>query len=181
MKTGTTSGVDQVGINLLRIVTGTFFMAIALDLIDGFDPAALFRPVLGTPTGEVIGAVSLLALAIWFMLGVSLRLGALSLALFVLSSSFIANFVAVPTENLSAFWYDLTLTCGVLLSYLTLDARNMRRASVFSHRARMRRIAAQRAIKPRRISPDNKASQSQSRRPRPAPAHEDESNIFANI
>jgi uncharacterized membrane protein YphA (DoxX/SURF4 family) len=163
-------GVDQIGINLLRIVTGTFFMAVALDLVDGFDPAILLRPLLGPALSEVAGATGLLALAIWFMLGTALRLAALSLALFVLASSFTANFVAAPVEDLSAFWYDLTLCCGVLLSYLTLDARQMRRASVLGHQSRARRIAAARRVKPRRVAPGT------ARRDRPAPgaapAHE---------
>jgi uncharacterized membrane protein YphA (DoxX/SURF4 family) len=167
-------GVDQIGINLLRIVTGTFFMAVALDLVDGFDPAILLRPLLGPALSEVAGATGLLALAIWFMLGTALRLAALSLALFVLASSFTANFVAAPVEDLSAFWYDLTLCCGVLLSYLTLDARQMRRASVLGHQSRARRIAAARRVKPRRVAHGTAPGTARRDRPAPgaAPAHE---------
>ncbi len=116
MKRAPTHVVDQIGLNLLRIVTGTYFMALALGLIEGFDPAALFRPVMGTLSAGTVGATLLLSLAIWFVLGTALRLAALSLALFVLSSSFMANFIVGPVENLSAFWYDLTLACAVLLS-----------------------------------------------------------------
>ena len=180
MKPAPASGVDQVGVNILRIVTGTYFMALALDLIKGFDPTALFRPVMGATGAEATGAILLLALSIWFMLGAALRIAALSLALFVLFSSFVSNFVAGPVENLSAFWYDLTLACGVLLSYLTLDPRELRRASVLGHHARIRRIDEHRAVRPRRVTPEAKASDKpESRRPRPAT--EDEINIFANI
>jgi len=175
-------GVDQIGINLLRIVTGTFFMAVALELVDGFDPAVLFRPVLDPALSGAAGAITLLTLAIWFMLGTALRLAALSLALFVLASSFTSNLIVSPIEDLSAFWYDLTLCCGVLLSYLTLDAPRLRRAAVFSHQARMRRVAAQRRVRPRRVAPGKITTPSDtkpSRTERPATA--EETNIFADI
>lgn len=103
MKPARNPGVDQIGLNLLRIVTGTYFVAVAFALIEGVDPAALFRPLMGSTTAETLGASFLLALAIWFMLGTALRLAALSLALFVLFSSFTTNFVTAPVENLSAF------------------------------------------------------------------------------
>jgi len=180
MKPETATGVDQIGLNLLRVIIGTFFMAIALELIEGFDPAALFRPVLRTTGAEAVGAISLLCLTIWFMLGAALRLAALSLALFVLASSFLANFVAPPTENLSAFWYDLTLACGVLLSYLTLDEKRLRRASILQHHARVRRIEESRAVKPRRVAPKAVARRRNGLR-RPPPVSEDDVNIFANI
>lgn len=170
-------GVDQIGINLLRIVTGTFFMGVALDLVDGFDPAILFLPLMSPDLGEAAGAFALLTLAIWFMLGAALRLAALSLALFVLVSSFTANFIAAPVEDLSAFWYDLTLCCGVLLSYLTLDERRLRRASVFAHQARARRIAARRRVRPRRVVPEPGTRTAR----RGRPAAETETNIFADI
>jgi|TARA_R100001369_G_scaffold48903_1_gene75453 uncharacterized membrane protein YphA (DoxX/SURF4 family) len=170
-------GVDQIGINLLRIVTGTFFMAVALELVDGFDPAVLFRPILSPEISGVAGATTLLALAIWFMLGAALRLAALSLALFVLVSSFTTNFIVGSVEDLSAFWYDLTLCCGVLLSYLTLDEQRLRRASVFSHHARVQRIAARRRVRPRRVAPDPDTKPA--KRDRPAPS--EEINIFADI
>lgn len=182
MKPARNPGVDQIGLNLLRIVTGTYFVAVALALIEGVDPAALFRPLMGAANAETLGASLLLALAIWFMLGTALRLAALSLALFVLFSSFTTNFVTAPVENLSAFWQDLTLACAVLLSYLTLDTRDMRRASIFAHRARMRRIAAQRRIKPHSVaSGTDPVTKPVPRRPRPAPEAEDDINIFANI
>jgi len=170
-------GVDQIGINLLRIVTGTFFMAVALELVDGFDPAVLFQPVLDPALSGAAGAITLLTLAIWFMLGAALRLAALSLALFVLVSSFTSNFIVSPFEDLSAFWYDLTLCCGVLLSYLTLDEKRLRRASVLSHQSRMSRISAQRRVQPRRVSPD--ADTKPTRHTRPTDA--EENNIFADI
>lgn len=185
MKRAPAPVVDQIGLNLLRIVIGTYFMALALGLIEGFDSAALFRPLMGPAAAETVGATLLLSLAIWFMLGTALRLAALSLALLVLSSSFMTNFVVGPVENLSAFWYDLTLTCAVLLSYMALDTRNMRRASIFAHRARLRRIAALRRIKPRPVSSPVSsgpaAAKTASRRPRPKAFEEDETNIFVNI
>lgn len=71
----------------------------------------------------------------------------------------------------------------MLLSYLTLDTRDMRRASIFAHRARMRRIAAQRRIEPHSVASgtDPVITKPVPRRPRPAPEAEDDLNMFANI
>jgi uncharacterized membrane protein YphA (DoxX/SURF4 family) len=153
MKSATTHAVHQIGLQLLRIVTGTYFMAVALELVHGLDPAALFRPLLPAHVAGAIGATLLLSLSFWFMLGKAARQAALSLALFVLCTSFMTNFVVAPVENVSAFWYDLTLACAVLVGYFTLDERELRRAAILAHRARMRRIAAQRRITPRRVTP----------------------------
>lgn len=177
------TGVDQIGINMLRIVIGTFFMAVALELIEGFDPATLFMPIMGPTISKAIGSLILLALAIWFMLGAALRLAALSLALFVLASSFTANFIMAPVENLSAFWYDLTLCCSVLLSYLTLDERRLQRASVLSLHARTRKRAAQAHVKQRRMAAETPVTEpkKQSHRPDAKSAVAEEANIFANL
>lgn len=144
--------VDQTGLNLMRIVIGSYFMALSLDLLIGFDPAALFAVPLPAGAADLTGSTLLLLLSGAFMAGVQLRLVALSLALLIIFSSLVQNFVSVHPGSLSAFWRDLVLAVAVLLTYLTLGRRELRRASVLAHRARMRRAAAQARVSPRRVN-----------------------------
>lgn len=195
MRQGKETGLDQTARNLLRIVTGSYFLAIALDLVAGLDPSVLFAPLLPPIAADLAGSTLLVCLSISFMLGLHLRISALSLVLFVLSSSLVQNMIHVQPGSVSAFWRDLTLTCAVMLSYLTLSSRDLRRASLLAQRARHRRALAQSAVNPRRIQPvfsQKRPIQQDIRRalmtaetaPRSPRLTEDERenvNIFANI
>lgn len=185
---------DQIARNLIRIVTGSYFAALALDLVEGLDKAILFAPLLDAKAADFVGSTLLLSLSLSFMLGYQLRLSALSLALFVFVSSFAQHMIHVEVGSVSAFWRDLTLTCAVMLSYITLSPREMRRASMLAARARMR-ASTQNAVTPRRIvtGPVQKRPVQQDIRrallstetaPRKPRIGEDESgslNIFAKI
>ena len=192
MTTPLRPSMDQTGLNLIRIVIGSYFLALSLDLVSGLDAATLFAALLPHATADLIGSTLLFCLSAALMAGLQLRLCALSLALLVFCSSLVQNLIIVTPDSLSAFWRDLTLATAVLLTYLTLGPGALRRASVLAHRARLRRAMAQRAINPRRITPQTVqkrpvqqeirsalAASTLSRRPA---SHEDDvENIFANI
>ncbi|WP_297772436.1 hypothetical protein [uncultured Roseovarius sp.] len=145
--------VDQTGLNLIRIIIGSYFMALSLDLVKGFDPGTLFATSFSSSVADLLGCALLLGLSGCFMAGIQLRLAALSLALMIFSSSLVQNFVIVTPDSLSAFWRDLTLAVAVLLTYLTLGRHELRRASVLAHRARLHRVLTHKTIRPRRITP----------------------------
>lgn len=145
--------MDQTGLNLLRIVIGSYFMALSLDLVAGLDVATLFRQMLPHAVADIVGSTLLLCLSAAVMAGYQLRLAALSLALLVFCSSLVQNLMVVTPESLSAFWRDLALATAVLLTYLTLGPRALRRASVLAHRARARHALAKTSVNPRRITP----------------------------
>lgn len=188
------ANADHLARNLIRIVTGSYFAALALDLVQGFDKAILFVPFLGANTADFVGATLLLGISFSFMLGYHLRLSALSLALLVFVSSLAQNMIHVEAGAISAFWRDLTLTCAVMLSYITLSPREMRRASMLATRARQRMIA-QKSVTPRRVvtSPVQhrpvqqdirqalRTAETAPRRPRIGEDEGENLNIFANI
>ncbi|MFU8778278.1 MAG: hypothetical protein ACNA7M_11485 [Roseovarius sp.] len=185
-------GMDQTGLNLIRIVIGSYFLAVSLDLVSGFDAATLFAPLVPPAAADLIGATLLFCLSAALMAGLHLRLAALSLALLIFCSSLLQNLIVVTPESLSAFWRDLTLAASVLLTYLTLGPGALRRASVLAHRARLRRAMAQRAINPRRIQPQTARKRPVQQEIRtalatappqqPMPRDKDTvDNIFANI
>lgn len=193
MNTPPRPSMDQTGLNLIRIVIGSYFLALSLDLVTGVDAATLFAALLPPAAADLVGATLLFCLSAALMAGLQLRLTALSLALLVFCSSLLQNLLIVTPESLSDFWRDLTLATAVLLTYLTLGPGALRRASVLAHRARLRRAMAQRAVNPRRITPPPAqkrpvqkeirtalAASTISRRP---DAHDADGvkNIFANI
>lgn len=145
--------ISPTGLNLMRIVMGSYFMALSLGFVTGFDVSALFSLVLPQEVAGFVGSTLLLCLSVSFMAGFLLRRVARSLIALILFSSLIQNFWLFTPESLSGFWRDLTLAVGVFLSYASLGRRELRNASVFAHRARVRRVNVRKAIKPQRIGP----------------------------
>jgi len=114
---------------------------VSLDLVDGVDQKALFVPVMKPEAADLVGSTLLLGLSVAFMIGVSLRLTGLMLAVFVFTSSLIENFIVFEMSNISDFWRDLTLVCAVMMSYSFLTAKAQRDASIVSRSVRPQRIA----------------------------------------
>ncbi|RBI75147.1 hypothetical protein DQW77_05660 [Roseovarius sp. TE539] len=133
--------INQTGQNIIRVVIGSYFTAVSLDLISGVDQRALFATVLGPESADLIGSALLLGLSVAFMIGVTLRLTGLMLALFVFTSSLIQNFLAFEINNISDFWRDLTLVCAVMMSYSFITAKAEREASIVSRTVRPQRTA----------------------------------------
>lgn len=145
--------LDHTGLNLIRIVIGSYFMAISLGLIRGVDQAAMFAHLLPEESALLAGTALLFILAVAFMSGLALRLSALMLALFVLCSSVIQNYLHFETLTVSAFWRDLTLSCAVLLCYSSLKRRELRKAGVLMRRNAWRiRRGRQAVVAPRRVT-----------------------------
>ncbi len=144
---------NHTGLNLIRLIIGSYFMAISLGLVQGVDHRAIFAPIFGLQTGDLIGTTVLFAISAAFMSGLYLRTTSLMLALFVLTSSLIETFMPFQPQNISAFWRDLTLMCGVLLSYYSLKPADMQRASLVGRRYISRVVKTSEQVTPRRVTP----------------------------
>ena len=149
--------LDHTGLNLIRIVSGSYFMAISLNLIEGFDPSALFSPLADDRTARLAGMGVLFTLSVVFMSGVALRIAALALALFILCSSFAQNVLGPEPLPMSSFWRDLALVCAVLMSYSTLRRQELRKAALIMRRraARLKRGKFS-TVTPRRVTVRNR-------------------------
>ncbi len=143
--------IDYTGLNLIRIVIGSYFMAISLGLITGISPPALFLSFTTPQVADLIGTVLLFAITAAFMLGLYLRLTSLMLAIFVLSSSVVQNLVVPDAALIEPFWRDLTLVCGVLLSYTGLKRSELSRAALVWRRGTPR-LASDQVVTPRRVT-----------------------------
>ncbi|MEL7258658.1 MAG: hypothetical protein AAFN80_12560 [Pseudomonadota bacterium] len=148
----TQTWLDHTGLNLIRIVVGSYFLAISMGLISGFEPTALFVAYSNPMTADLIGTMLLFSLTVVYMTGWQLRLSCLALALFVLSSSLVQNFLLVQTGTISDFWRDLTMVCAVLLSYSSLRRSELRKAALVGRH----RITGPRSLRhkivPRRVT-----------------------------
>jgi len=133
--------LDQTGQNMIRIVIGSYFMALSLDFVVGVDQAALFSTFLSAEAADLVGSTILLVVSLAFMVGTQLRLSSLMLAMFVLSSSMIQNFMYFEIQNLSQFWRDLALICAVMLNYSNLKTDDIYSAAMVSPKVRPRRVA----------------------------------------
>ncbi|WWR45261.1 hypothetical protein RZ517_10615 [Roseovarius sp. S88] len=138
----TQTWLDHTGLNLIRIVVGSYFIAITMGLITGFEPTALFVLYSSPVMADLIGTIVLFSLTIIYMTGWQLRLSCLALALFVLTSSLAQNFMISPAGTISDFWRDLTLVCAVILSYSSLGRAELRKAAL---------VGRHRIVGPRRL------------------------------
>ena len=168
-------------------------MAQSIGLVAGLDPAAILKPLMPVLMADILAGSAMFFLSACFMAGVQLRLVALSLAIFVFSSSLTQNMLHVGPGSVSAFWRDLTLTCTVLLTFSSLSGAALRRASVLAHRARLRR-ARDTEVNPRRITLTTRGKRpiqqeirraliaaNLMRRPRKTQDEPEILNIFANL
>jgi len=96
--------------------------------------------VMKPEAADLVGSTLLLGLSVAFMIGVSLRLTGLMLAVFVFTSSLIENFIVFEMSNISDFWRDLTLVCSVMLTYSFLSRQGVREASIVGRSVRPRRV-----------------------------------------
>lgn len=191
--------LNQTGLNLIRIVIGSYFAAVALDLVSGVDQKALLLPFVPVTAADVIGSTLLLLASLAFMTGFYLRPTALFLALFIFISSLVQNFLISPVEDVSAFWRDVTLVCAIILNYSNMNRHDLRRADLVRRRkiARVRKVQVFSSdVTPRRITPEAPKKSQPQKEPRPVlqvpsfmkPPHERQAdgddidiNLFANI
>lgn len=144
--------LNYTGLNLIRILIGSYLVAISLGLIEGFDQGALLRPLLPGMLADLAGTVVLFGLAACFMAGVHLRIFALALALFVLVSSLLALLPQFSAQAASFLWRDLVLVCAILLSYAPLRRRELRHAALIPrYREGLARRRRRGAVRPRRV------------------------------
>ena len=150
----TTRWLDQTGLNIIRVIFASYFVAVSLDLVHGFDKQALFLSIFDPATADLIGSTLLFSLALLFMIGLHLRMTALTLALFVMTSSAVSAVHHFDFATLNIFWRDLAFTAAILLSYSTMSDRQLRRAVISGRRrdAMTTTVAANTHVQPRRVS-----------------------------
>lgn len=142
------------GVNLLRAVIASYFIATALGLVAGPHPAPVFEPLLGDRAGP-FASIAMFLMAFALLCGVALRLMALTLSSLVFAASWHGAFGGAGA-GLDALWRDMTLIAALMLTYVTLDRDERREAALIRRRAVRRVVRRPRpegAALPRRVPP----------------------------
>jgi uncharacterized membrane protein YphA (DoxX/SURF4 family) len=152
--------INGLGHSLIRIIIASYLMAASLELIDGVHPSALFAHMRDADVANILGSFILFMGAYLLMCGLAVRLVSIYLALLVLGSSIMQNFVLPDVALIDLFWRDLVLTAALILNYGTLTERELARAAFVREALHVRRVGTNAAVTPRRVAatlPDTKA------------------------
>lgn len=119
--------LDLMALKFIRMVMASYFIALSVDVIQGVDMAVFFAPFMSEGMAERVGSAVVLYFAALLFFGLFLRLSSLYLAIMMLTSSLMQNFFQGPGGSIDAFWHDLVIVCGLLLTYCTLSPRDLKR------------------------------------------------------
>ncbi|MEO0752858.1 MAG: hypothetical protein AAFY25_13780 [Pseudomonadota bacterium] len=157
--------MDQSGLNLIRVVIGSYFCAIALGVPSGFDPHFLLGLILPDAVARVLGSVALLALSVTFICGVMLRSIALILAGFLISSCLGTAMTGDVHPGTGMLWQSCAFAAAILLCYGPLKPHEIHKAALFST-VNLRGGAArvlQKDVAPRRVTARDRAAKREER------------------
>ena len=146
--------LNQTGQNLIRILISSYFIGIALGLIDGTSATILAEAVMPTSAALIVGSIVIFSLAFLVMIGMWLRPAALLLGLTIFWSSYIANFGPEGPIAISEFWRDIALIGSLMLTYVQSNPRSAARRAMMRWTPRVRRILPNPTIAPRRVTND---------------------------
>jgi len=144
--------LNQSGQNLIRILISSYFIGIALGLIDGTNATILAEVVMPANAAHIVGSVVIFSLAFLVMIGMWLRPAALLLALTMFWSSYIANFGPEGPMAIGDFWRDIVLIGSLMLTYVQTGPRSVARRAMVRWTPRVRPIRPKSAVTPRRVT-----------------------------
>ncbi len=174
--------LNQNGQNLIRILISSYFIALALGLIEGTDGSVLMAVFLPPGLAETAGSLLIFTLAYLVLMGIWMRPAALLLGLVLFWSSYIINFGPQGPLEVGDFWRDLALVGALMMTY-NGSPRTQRHSAILRRTPRVRRIKPGDPVLPRRVSASRPEAVARGRLPslRPtSPAEEISENIFRN-
>jgi uncharacterized membrane protein YphA (DoxX/SURF4 family) len=134
--------INKTARALLRVIIGSYFLAVALALIPGTDLAILFSGVLPHPYDGALAMGLVFALAFMVMLGHATRVAALVMAMITFYASYLTMLQLGVADELGSFWRDLALIAGLLLTYSDdADGHNLRNTAEWALARRKMRPA----------------------------------------
>ena len=104
------------GHSVVRLLIVSYFVALALGVIEGTDVSVLVSAMLPQALAGFVASGVVLALSVSILVGWHRRTSALVLALALFWSSYVAM-MGSPDAQLGAFWRDLALIGALVLSY----------------------------------------------------------------
>lgn len=148
--------LSDVATMVLRVLIGSYFVAVALEIIPGTDLSVLFATVLAAPLDKAVATWLVFLLSFMVMIGLHTRAAALLLALITVFSSYLAMVQTAGGADLASFWRDVALIAALILTYREPDPRHPHRVRVVRRHVQPRRLTPKvpaeipRPVRPRR-------------------------------
>jgi len=141
------TNADRIVLNsaaqaLLRILIGSYFVAVSLHIIPGTDLGLLFISVIPAPWSGALAAGLVFVLAFMMMIALYTRAAALVLGLMTFFASYLSMVSLGVADELAAFWRDLALIAALVLTYSDKDPRDRARLAPIRRHVTPRRISA---------------------------------------
>ena len=105
------------GNTAIRLLIVSYFVALALGLIEGTDLSVLVAPFLSETIVKICSGLGVIGLSAMILFGFQRRVAALLLAIILFWCSFLAFVNPAGTEDIGGFWRDLALIGALLLTY----------------------------------------------------------------
>ena len=105
------------GHSAIRLLIVSYFMALALGLIQGTDLAVLAVPFMPPLVAKIVSGLGVLGLSAMILFGFHRRMAALLLAIVLFWCSYLASVSPAGIEDIGSFWRDLALIGALLLTY----------------------------------------------------------------
>ncbi len=148
----TKTQMSASGLNLLRFVLSSYFIGVALGLINGTNLTALAALILPTNAAAFAANTAVVVLAYFVLMGIWLRPAALLLAAFVIGNSGYVTFLHATPDAMSDFWRDVALMAGLMMTYLQSGSREANRRALIRMNPIVRRIKPVEPVRPRRVT-----------------------------
>ncbi len=132
--------INEIGSMILRVLIGSYFLAVALQIIPGTDLSILFDSILPAPIDGALSAGLVFLLAFMVMIGLHMRVAALVLAMMTFFASYLTMIQLGVDQELASFWRDIALIAALILTYSENDRRNLHRTRVVRRKIEPRRL-----------------------------------------
>jgi uncharacterized membrane protein YphA (DoxX/SURF4 family) len=122
------------GHTIVRILIASYFMALAIGLIPGTDPAILISWLMPWIAARIVTGALVFTLALMILVGVQRRAAALLLAIVIFWASYMTLLALPGAEDIGSFWRDLALIGALILTYADAeDLGHNDAVAVFRH------------------------------------------------
>ena len=128
------------GHSAVRLLIVSYFIALALELINGTDLTVLATPFMPEVFAKIVSGLGVVGLSAMILLDYHRRLAALLLAIVLFWCSYLATLSPSGLEDIGSFWRDLALIGALLLTYA--DAEGDKLAPAYGTLPQGGRIAA---------------------------------------
>lgn len=140
LRTRSTKTAYHVKTRLLRILIASYLMAVSAGIAPGPDLVPILAQFMPSTWATPFGTAVLFLLAYAMMAGIWLRLSILLLAISLVGTSFMENFIFAQTPDLGAMWRDMVVLCALLQSLTQLTNRELRQSSILRQIQPVRRL-----------------------------------------